>query len=56
MNYNAILLNAAEKLLSGEYKKESLSDKIEHCSPHSPMSEETIKIIDKVVEKAYKTK
>lgn len=33
-----------------------LSDKIEHCSPHSPMSSETIRVINKVAEQAYKTK
>lgn len=56
MNYNKILENAAEKLLSGEYRKEMLSDKIEHCSPHVPMSEETVKMINKIAEEAYKTK
>ena len=29
---------------------------IEHCSPHAPMSEDTIKVINKVAGEAYKTK
>lgn len=36
-------------------KKVILSDKIEHCSPHAPMSEDTIEIVNKIAEQAYKT-